>query len=253
VYYQPIISLTTHTIDGVEALLRWHHPVRGVLSPLMFIPLAEKSGQIVPIGRWVLRQACTQAVAWQTDIPADRPLTIAVNLSMSQLTDSDLVADVRRILAETTLNPELLTLEITESGLMEDADEVLPRLHALKDLGLRLAIDDFGTGYSSLAYLRRFPVDILKIDKTFVDAAAVGALGGAALIRAIVDLARSLHLATVVEGVETETILPELVRIGCDFAQGFYFARPMPAGDLAALLKQQVHPRSGAGFANWRE
>ena len=192
-YYQPTISLTTYTIDGAEALLRWHHPVKGMISPLAFIPLAERSGQIVPIGRWVLGQACAQAVSWQADTGANPPLTIAVNLSMRQLSDPDLVADVRRILTDTGLDPRLLTLEITESVLMDDVDEVLPRLHALKDLGLRLAIDDFGTGYSSLAYLRRFPVDIVKIDKTFVDGAAAGAPGGAALIRAIVDLSRSLE------------------------------------------------------------
>jgi EAL domain-containing protein (putative c-di-GMP-specific phosphodiesterase class I) len=202
-----------------------------------FIPLAERSGQIVPIGRWVLGQACAQAVAWQTDTPASPPLTIAVNLSMRQLADPDLVSDVGRILTDTGLDPRLLTLEITESELMNDVDEVLPRLHALKDLGLRLAIDDFGTGYSSLAYLRRFPVDIVKIDKTFVDGAAAGAPGGAALIRAIVDLSRSLQLTTVAEGVEDPSILPELTRIGCDSVQGFHFAHPMPAKDLTALLQ----------------
>ncbi len=235
VHYQPTISLATNTIDGAEALLRWHHPVRGLISPVTFIPLAEGSGQIVPIGRWVLGQACAQAVAWQADMPASPPLTIAVNLSMRQLADPDLVPDVRRILTDTGLDPHLLTLEITESVLMNDVDEVLPRLHALKDLGLRLAIDDFGTGYSSLAYLRRFPVDIVKIDKTFVDGA--GAPGGAELIRAIVDLSRSLQLTTVAEGVEDPSILPELTRIGCHSVQGFHFARPMPAKDLTALLQ----------------
>jgi len=198
----------------------------------------------VPIGRWVLREACTQAVAWQVDILADLPLTVAVNLSVRQLADPDLVSDVRRVLAETGLEPALLTLEITESVLMEDIDEVLPSLHALKNLGLRLAIDDFGTGYSSLAYLRRFPVDILKIDKTLVDAAAAGDPGGVALVRAIVDLGRSLQLTTVAEGVENETILPELIKIGCHSVQGFHFARPMPAADLSALLQRAFRPES---------
>ena len=244
VYYQPTVSLTANTMEGAEALLRWHHPVKGLISPLEFIPLAERSGQIVPIGRWVLGQACAQAAAWQTDIPADPPLTVAVNLSMRQLADPDLVSDVRRILADTGLDPRLLTLEITESVVMSDVDEVLPRLHALKDIGLRLAIDDFGTGYSSLAYLRRFPVDILKIDKTFVDAATTGAPGGASLVRAIVDLARSLELTTVAEGVEDPTILPELIKIGCHSVQGFHFARPMPAAELAALLQRAFRPES---------
>jgi diguanylate cyclase (GGDEF)-like protein len=143
VYYQPTVALFTNTIDGAEALLRWHHPVKGMISPVTFIPLAERSGQIVPIGRWVLGQACAQAVAWQAAMPAGSPLTMAVNLSMRQLADPDLALDVRRVLADTGLDPGLLTFEITESVLMNDVDEVLPRLHALKDLGLRLAIDDF--------------------------------------------------------------------------------------------------------------
>ena len=242
VYYQPTISLKTYTINGAEALLRWHHPAKGMIPPLSFIPLAEKSGQIVPIGRWVLEQACTQAVTWQNYTGANSPLTLAVNLSMRQLADPELVSDVRSILTTTGLDPQLLTLEITESVLMNDIDEVLPRLHALKNLGLRLAIDDFGTGYSSLAYLRRFPIDIVKIDKTFVDGAAAGAPGGAALIRAIVDLSGSLKLTTVAEGVEDPSILPELIKIGCQFAQGFHFARPMPARDLAAMVQRTFRP-----------
>jgi diguanylate cyclase (GGDEF)-like protein len=244
VYYQPIINLTANAIEGAEALLRWRHPVKGLISPLMFIPLAERSGQIVPIGRWVLRQACAQAVAWQADTPSHPPMTIAVNLSMRQLADPDLVSDVHRILTNPGLKPSLLSLEITESVLMDDVDEVLPRLLALKDLGLRLAIDDFGTGYSSLAYLRRFPVDILKIDKTFVDGAAAGVPGGASLVRAIVDLGRGLQLTTVAEGVDDPTILPELIRIGCHSVQGFHFARPMPAAELTALLQRAFLPGS---------
>jgi diguanylate cyclase (GGDEF)-like protein/PAS domain S-box-containing protein len=242
VYYQPTFNLTTITMDGAEALLRWHHPIKGPVSPATFIPLAERSGQIVPIGRWVLRQACAQAVTWDADQPADSPLSIAVNLSMRQLADPDLVADVRCILRDTGLDPRRLTLEITESALMDDVDEVLPRLHALKALGLRLAIDDFGTGYSSLAYLRRFPVDIVKIDKTFIDAATTGAPGGAALIRAVVDLSRSLRLATIAEGVEDPCIVPELIKLGCDSVQGYHFARPMPADDLNTLLQSTFRP-----------
>jgi EAL domain-containing protein (putative c-di-GMP-specific phosphodiesterase class I) len=148
---------------------------------------------------------------------------------------------VRGVLNDTGLDPRLLTLEITESVVMNDVEEILPRLHALKDLGLRLAIDDFGTGYSSLAYLRRFPVDILKIDKTFIDAAAANAPGGLSLIRAVVDLGRSLQLTTVAEGVEDATLLPELVKIGCHSVQGFHFFRPMPAGDLNVMLRQRFH------------
>jgi diguanylate cyclase (GGDEF)-like protein/PAS domain S-box-containing protein len=241
VYYQPTVSLTTNSIDGAEALLRWHHPVKGPISPTVFIPLAERSGQIVPIGRWVLGQACAQAAAWHASMPAESPMTIAVNLSVRQLADPNLLADVRGVLNDTGLDPRLLTLEITESVVMNDVEEILPRLHALKDLGLRLAIDDFGTGYSSLAYLRRFPVDILKIDKTFIDAAAANAPGGLSLIRAVVDLGRSLQLTTVAEGVEDATLLPELVKIGCHSVQGFHFFRPMPAGDLNVMLRQRFH------------
>jgi diguanylate cyclase (GGDEF)-like protein/PAS domain S-box-containing protein len=240
VYYQPTISLATYEMNGAEALLRWHHPVKGAISPAIFIPMAERSGQIVPIGRWVLAQACAQAVTWPTD--THPPLTVAVNLSMRQLADPDLVTDVRRILTETGLKPQLLTLEITESVLMDDIEETLPKLHALKELGVRLAIDDFGTGYSSLAYLQRFPIDIIKIDKSFIDAAATGAPGGAALIRAIADLANSLHLATVAEGIEDPAILPELIEIGCHSVQGFQFARPMPATELTAMMLRQKTP-----------
>ena len=238
VYYQPTVNVTANSIDGAEALLRWHHPVRGMISPAVFIPLAEKSGQIVPIGRWVLAQASAQAAGWDASVPAHPPLTISVNLSVRQLADPNLPRDVSRIVTDSGLDPRQLILEITESVLMNDVDEVLPRLHALKDLGLRLAIDDFGTGYSSLAYLRRFPVDILKIDKTFIDAAAAGAPGGMSLIRAIVDLGQSLELVTVAEGVEDATILPTLIELGCNSVQGFYFARPMPAGDLTAMLQR---------------
>jgi diguanylate cyclase (GGDEF)-like protein/PAS domain S-box-containing protein len=244
VYYQPTVNLATSTIDGAEALLRWHHPLLGVISPAVFIPLAEKSGQIVPIGRWVLSQASSQAADWHAGMPRDQQLTISVNVSVRQLADPNLPLDVRRIVAESGLDPRLLTLEITESVLMNDIDEVLPRLHALKDIGLRLAIDDFGTGYSSLAYLRRFPVDVLKIDKAFIDAAAAGAAGGMSLIRAIVDLSRSLELTTVAEGVEDAAILPALVEIGCHSAQGFYFARPMPAADLTTMLRSTLQPGS---------
>jgi diguanylate cyclase (GGDEF)-like protein/PAS domain S-box-containing protein len=240
VYYQPTISLATRTIDGAEALLRWHHPTKGMISPVTFIPLAERSGQIVPIGGWVLAQACAQMVTWNGTAHPNQPLTIAVNLSMRQLADPDLVNDVARILTDSGLNPPLLILEITESVLMDDIEEVLPRLHALKRLGVRLAIDDFGTGYSSLAYLRRFPVDIVKIDKSFIDAAVAGAPGGIALIRAIVDLSSSLHLSTIAEGVENPSILPELIKIGCHSVQGFHFARPMPAIDLTAFMQRKT-------------
>jgi diguanylate cyclase (GGDEF)-like protein/PAS domain S-box-containing protein len=240
VYYQPIVSLNSHTVKGAEGLLRWHHPARGLVSPLTFIPLAEFSGLIGPIGRWVLDQACGQTVTWRSRLDRE-PLTVAVNLSMRQLADPNLVGDVHRVLAETGLDPSLLTLEMTESVLVYDFDEVLPRLHSLKDLGVRLAIDDFGTGYSALAYLHRFPVDLVKIDKTFIDGMASRS-GGKALVRAIVDLARSLELTTVAEGIEDPQVAAELVTIGCDLAQGFHFARPMTATDLTDFLQRASLP-----------
>ena len=240
VYYQPIVSLSSHAVKGAEALLRWHHPVRGLVSPLTFIPLAEFSGQIGPIGRWVLDQACSQTVTLRSP-SASEPLWVAVNVSMRQLENPNLVSDVRRVLTETGLEPSLLLLEMTESILVHDVDKVLPRLHSLKDLGVRLAIDDFGTGYSALAYLRRFPLDVVKIDKTFIDGMAASN-SGKALIRAIVDLARSLGLTTVAEGIEDPQVIAELVAIGCDLAQGFLFAAPMTAGDLTNFLQPAPSP-----------
>ncbi len=216
--------------------MRWHHPARGQVPPLTFIPLAELSGQIVPIGRWVLGQACRQAASWRSPSGTE-PLNVSVNLSMRQLAEPNLVGDVREALGESGLDSGLLTLEITESVLMQDADDVLPRLYALKDLGVRLAIDDFGTGYSSLAYLRHLPVDVVKIDKSFVDSLAERS-AGEAFVHAIVDLSHSLELTTVAEGVEDQLVVSKLVAIGCDLAQGFHFARPMTATDVTELLQR---------------
>jgi diguanylate cyclase (GGDEF)-like protein/PAS domain S-box-containing protein len=225
-HYQPTVSLPSATVTGVEALVRWAHPVRGLVPPLEFIPLAERTGLIIPLGEWVLREACRQARTWQLARPNQPPLMMSVNLSGVQLRHPGLVATVSLALEDSGLAPELLTLEITESVLAHESDEVTRRLRQLKGLGVGLAIDDFGTGYSSLSYLRRFPIDLVKIDKTFVDGISVGS-NEAALARAIVKLAHSLKIKTVAEGVELEGQARGLSRMGSDQAQGFYFARPM--------------------------
>jgi diguanylate cyclase (GGDEF)-like protein/PAS domain S-box-containing protein len=236
VHYQPTIAIASGEMHGAEALLRWHHPTGGLIPPAAFIPIAEETGQIVPIGRWVLHQACEQAAEWHKQFPAQLPLSISINLSGRQLADRSLVADVRAVLAHTGIDPATVVLEITESVLMHDVDTVISRLRQLKDLGVRLAIDDFGTGYSSLAYLRQFPVDILKIDQAFVEAATSGAAGGQALVRAIVELGASLHLDTVAEGIEQQEQADLMLTLGCPTGQGFLFARPMPPDQLQPLL-----------------
>jgi diguanylate cyclase (GGDEF)-like protein/PAS domain S-box-containing protein len=242
VLYQPIVELSDGEVNGVEALVRWMHPRRGMVSPIQFIPTAESTGLIVPLGRWVLREACRQAAAWQHLRAADAPLTITVNISGRQLQDPALVTDVAAALADSGLSPYNLVLEITESVIMQRTDETLGALHALKALGVRLAIDDFGTGYSSLAYLQRFPIDILKIDKSFVDGVAAGGTD-AALARTIIALGDMLSLRCVAEGIEEADQRAHLRDLGCTLGQGYYFARPMAPAALAVLLQQ---PTGGA-------
>jgi EAL domain-containing protein (putative c-di-GMP-specific phosphodiesterase class I) len=230
-HYQPKVDLRTGEIIGFEALVRWQHPTRGMVPPLEFIGVAEATGLIVPLGRWVLTEACRQSVAW------GRPLKMAVNLSVRQFDDGDVAEMVAGVLAETGMPPGLLVLEMTESVLLTDTDDNLARIVSLKALGVQLAMDDFGTGYSSLAYLRRFPMDILKIDRSFVDR-----LGGEsedeALVRTIVRLAERFGMRTVAEGIENETQLAILREMGCDFAQGYLLSRPLPAPDATALLER---------------
>ena len=227
-HYQPEIDLGTGEISGFEALLRWEHPVRGLLGPSAFMPLAEETGLIVGIGEWVLREACAEARRWP------EPLTLSVNLSARQLAQQDLVAMVRRALAETGMDPARLCLEITESAVMESGTATTAQLRALKSLGVCLAIDDFGTGFSSLAHLRRFPVDVLKIDGTFV--AGLGREPqDASIVAAVISLAHALDLETVAEGVETDEQLEILKELGCDLAQGYLFARPAPPEEARRL------------------
>jgi diguanylate cyclase (GGDEF)-like protein/PAS domain S-box-containing protein len=234
-HYQPILELASGRLVGLEALLRWRHPERGWVAPLDFIPAAEASGQIVPIGRFVLRQACRQAVAWQARFPA-RPLRMSVNVSARQLQEPEVAEDIRRVVEDCGMDPRLLVLEITETVLVQDVEAMAAKLRALTACGLRVAVDDFGTGYSSLSYLHRFPVHLLKIDKSFTDRVD-GGFDDAALARAIVRLGQALHLETVAEGVETASQLAALRELGCTFGQGFHFARPLEAAAVEELLE----------------
>ncbi|MFW3170312.1 putative bifunctional diguanylate cyclase/phosphodiesterase [Geodermatophilus sp. CPCC 206100] len=226
VHYQPTVDLPTGTTTGYEALLRWHHPTRGLVPPAEFIPLAEEGAHIVAIGRWVLTEATRQAATWSAE--AERPIGIAVNLSPRQLADDDVVTTVRDALAGSGLPPRQLTLEVTEGVLVHDVDAVVAQLRSLRALGVRIAIDDFGTGYSSLSYLRRLPADIVKIDRSFVQDLETG-IRTRTLVASIIELARSLHLDVVAEGVETEGQHAVLRGLACSHAQGYLFGRPQPA------------------------
>jgi diguanylate cyclase (GGDEF)-like protein/PAS domain S-box-containing protein len=234
-YYQPVIELETGTIIGLEALLRWNHPERGLVPPLDFIPLAEETGLIVHIGRWVIEEACRQAVLLQDRFPVESPLHMAVNLSVRQLQRQEIVGDIGEILMETGLDPGLLILEITESVMMKDVKLSVQRLTELKELGVKLAVDDFGTGYSSLNYIQQFPVDILKVDKSFVDAFGTDPRKSA-LTATIIKLASDLDLRPVAEGIERADQLERLLDLHCDLGQGFYFAKPLPMDGIDELL-----------------
>lgn len=234
-HYQPVVEVADRSTVGVEALLRWDHPERGLVAPYRFIPVAEQSGMIIPIGAWVLAEACQQIRSWQRHEQTGPRNALEVNLSARQIDDPRLVGTVEGILARTGLPPELLTLEITESSLMVDAVVAVKVLRALKDLGVMLAIDDFGTGYSSLSYLQRFPIDVLKIDRSFVSALG-RATQSETIVAAIINLAHGLGLQVVAEGVETEQQLEVLRSMECDLAQGFLFSKPMAAPDLMASM-----------------
>jgi diguanylate cyclase (GGDEF)-like protein/PAS domain S-box-containing protein len=232
-HYQPKVSLETGAITAVEALIRWHHPQRGLVSPAQFIPVAEACGVIVSIGRWVLREACRQTCAWRdAGLP---PIRIAINVSALELREKDFVASVHAILTEAGLEPCYLELELTESFLMQDATVTAAVLHTLKDLGVTLALDDFGTGYSSLSHLQRFPIDTLKIDRSFVRDIATDA-NDANIVSAVISMGKSLHMRVVAEGVETRDQVVFLQERGCPEAQGYYFSRPVVANQLTRLL-----------------
>jgi diguanylate cyclase (GGDEF)-like protein len=233
--YQPIFNLRTGSFVGLEALLRWRHPTRGLVAPSRFVPLAEESGQILSVGRWVLRAACQQAALWRARYPAVEGLQVGVNISAAQLREGALVGEVTEALEAAQLDPEGLTLEITESSLMEDAEGCARRLGHLKDLGIEIAIDDFGTGYSSLTYLRRFPLDNLKIDRSFV-AEIVGPGKEPALLCAIIDLSKAFELTAIAEGIEQPEQLKRLLELGCEVGQGNALSPPLSASEADALL-----------------
>jgi diguanylate cyclase (GGDEF)-like protein/PAS domain S-box-containing protein len=224
-HYQPIVELHSGYLLGVEALIRWQHPERGMIMPAEFIPVAEETGQIVPLGRWVLAQACREVKVWQARLPKGRQVRVGVNVSAVQLAKSDICADVRRALAISEIDAGCLVIELTESVLMQNSEAVLATLTELKKLGVRVAIDDFGTGYSSLSYLHRFPIDILKIDRSFVE--RLGSVdGGEDFARAIITLGKTLDLEVVAEGIELEHQQRGLIELGCVAGQGYLYSRP---------------------------
>jgi diguanylate cyclase (GGDEF)-like protein len=240
-HYQPLVSLTENRVVGFEALLRWHHPVRGLVSPLDFIPVAEETGMIVAIGEWVLRTACFEAENWPTDI------TVAVNLSPVQFKKGNLVATVQAALAESGLRPNRLELEITESVFLHDTVDTLATLRQLRAMGIGVALDDFGTGYSSLSYLRSFPFNKIKIDQSFVRDMTANK-ESMSIIRAVTGLGLSLGMKTIAEGVETVEQLDRLRNEGCTEVQGFYFSHPLPAGELPTLIEKFQHNPEGANL-----
>ena len=242
-HYQPVVELETGRIAGVEALIRWDHPERGLVQPLDFIPLAEETGPVVPIGHWVLGEATRFAAELQRLFPTDPPLHMAVNLSARQLARPEIVDEVRAALERTGIRPEGLVLEITESMVMQDIELAIERLRRLKELGVKLAIDDFGTGYSSLNYVRRFPVDILKVDKSFIDEVSEGG-EASALTAAVIELAGILNLTPVAEGIERPDQLERLLELNCDLGQGFLFAPPLPPEALRSLLTERFGMQS---------
>lgn len=256
--YQPLVGMAQGEVRGVEALVRWHHPQFGLLTPNRFISLAEEDGSIVQLGRWILATACQQARRWQIDHPDRAPIFVSVNVAVRQVWDSDLVADVAEILAETGLAPHLLQLELTESALMGSAGRPLQALKALSDMGVRIAIDDFGTGYSNLAYLSRLPVSVLKLDGAFVRGFQYesGEESGAAgddgqpnpadeiIVEALVQLAHRLGLSVTAEGVETDAQASRLRRLGCDTGQGWLYSRAVPPERIAELLGAAACPQA---------
>ncbi|MBM2854689.1 MAG: hypothetical protein HW417_1617 [Steroidobacteraceae bacterium] len=235
-HYQPIVELRSGYLLGVEALVRWRHPKRGLVAPGEFLGIAEGSGQMIALGRWVLRQACAEVKAWQARLPEGRQVRLAVNVSVGQLRDSDLVADVTQALLESQLDPGCLVIEVTEGVLMHNTESMLVKMNKLNKLGVRIAIDDFGTGYSSLAYLHRFPIDIVKIDRSFIERLG-GVEDGAALTRAIITLGDTLGLEVIAEGVELEHQQRELIELGCVAGQGYFYAKP----GLLQDLEHSVH------------
>ena len=239
-FYQPIVSLQTGRISGVEALVRWEHPTRGLLAPDAFIPLAEDTGLVVPLGRWVMREACQQLRAWQLRLPARSTLTMSINLSVRQLMHEDILHDVRDAIGDAGLDPSTVNLEITETTLMHDTEMARQRLSELRDLGVSLAVDDFGTGYSSLQYVQRFPIDVIKIDRSFVTGLGTNP-GDGAVVQSMIELSQRLGVHTVAEGIDRPEQVTLLQSLGADLGQGYLFSKPVPASQIDALLDASPH------------
>jgi EAL domain-containing protein (putative c-di-GMP-specific phosphodiesterase class I) len=229
-------------LSGFESLIRWNHPKRGMVSPVEFIPVSEETGMIVPITLWMLRESCRQLVNWQRKFPQMRKVFVSVNLSSKHFTTENIFQQVGQILLESEMDPSCLKLEITESAMMENPEEVVNTLVRLKSLGIQLSIDDFGTGYSSLSYLHRFPVDTLKVDRSFVIAMDKGSENGE-IIKTIVSMAQTLRMKVIAEGIETIDHLHKLRILGCNYGQGYLLSRPVPANDAEKFLADESHWR----------
>lgn len=240
-YYQPIIDLNTQRLIGFEALVRWNHPKRGLIYPMEFIPLAEETGLIYHIGEWILHEACRELKLLQVRYPVRPPLTMSVNISSKQFTQQDLVSKLSGFVTETGVDPNTLALEITESMIMENVDAAVETMSQLREMGIHLHIDDFGTGHSSLSYLHRFPVDALKIDRSFISRLSTGGTNRE-IITSIISLANSLHCDVIAEGVEMEHQLSKIQELHCGYGQGFLFARPMAFNDIDAWMRGQKYP-----------
>jgi EAL domain-containing protein (putative c-di-GMP-specific phosphodiesterase class I) len=241
-HYQPTVEVDSGKITGFEALVRWQHPTRGLLSPAFFVAMAEETGMIVQLGTWVLFEACRTAALLQSDW---RRPTMAVNISVQQLMRTDFVDQVTQALAEAGLAADRLTLEITESVVLQDLDDVIPRLSALRERGTRVAIDDFGTGYSSLAYLTELPVDVLKVDKSFIDRVTLDEQA-ASLTEAIISMSQAMHLTTVAEGVESAEQAAWLRKVRCPIGQGYYWSRPVDLPGVHELLARATEAPDGS-------
>jgi EAL domain-containing protein (putative c-di-GMP-specific phosphodiesterase class I) len=238
-YYQPVVNLDQDGVKSCEALLRWHHPARGIVPPMEFIPVAEEIGLIIVLGEWVIRQACHDAAKWPDHI------RVAVNLSPTQLSSKNLLPTVLSALATSGLPAERFELEITEAVLMQNTESTLNALHQLRSLGISISMDDFGTGYSSLSYLSSFPFDRIKIDRSFINGLGSGP-ESAAIVKAVAGLAESLCMTTTAEGVETQTQLDHVRQLGCTDVQGFFYSEPLPAGDLATMFSRPPRRKNAA-------
>ncbi|MDM8552337.1 bifunctional diguanylate cyclase/phosphodiesterase [Desulfobacterales bacterium HSG2] len=237
-HYQPIVDLRTHDVVGLEALIRWNHPRRGVVQPMEFIPIAEDTGLIVPIGTWVLQEACYQIAEYMKEFISDGPFILGLNVSVIQLLQGDLVSETERIIKETGIDPKCLKLEITESVMMDNADSMVPLFNNLRKTGIHLVMDDFGTGYSSLSYLQQFPFDTLKIDRSFVDKLGPDNDKNTKIIQTIISLAMHLGMNVIAEGIENEVQIERLRELNCPYGQGFYFSKPLELEPVKQFHKE---------------